>query len=168
MSLRIGDRLSNRYNIRGKYTMLYKKFLSLFLLFALFTASAVLSGCNAPSSFSADDLPKSGYSPEIEYMFSDGFPVQNLTAGSTAEYPEKITIPSASSLDYSINYSPMGIHLTICLRAENGTEYRAETVGGTGEGTFSDLPEGNYSLILEHANIDSRTLENAVLVFGIR
>lgn len=160
--------------------MIFKNFINGLLLFALSIFCIVLTGCSntlplkesaAIQTTTASDAMlhhSPGFNPDIEYTISDGFPVHNLTPGSTAEYAQVITIDADSAFDYSINHSPTGIHLNVCLRAEDGTEYRTEVVGGTGEGTFCNLPEGSYVLAIEHLDQESRNLENAVVVFGIR
>ena len=57
-----------------------------------------------------------------------------------------------STIKCTIGYARLGLILSYGLVDSNGDEYVLEAVGGTGKGTFEDLPAGTYHLFVRNSD----------------
>lgn len=57
-----------------------------------------------------------------------------------------------TTIKCTIGHAPLGLKLSYGLVDSNGKEYILEVVGGTGKGTFEDIPAGTYRLFVRNSD----------------
>ena len=90
------------------------------------------------------------FTPYDSFSFS-------LEPGEAADYQTPIAITETTDLCYQVNWTPMGLNIELVLGAEegpmvgNGPALLVDGRGGELSGVFSDIPTGEYRLIVRSA-----------------
>lgn len=87
------------------------------------------------------------------------FGFENLAAGEMEFYPETLSLTETSELIWTVNYIQMGLLVEIILIDQNNSELVETIEGGSGTGSFTELPAGNYRIAIR---CSEKNLQNKV------